>query len=213
MPDPAAPADSDTLDLFDRADAADPSPRAAALMAPLPDLDASLIHEARPGYGEPPAPFYASPDSTLRLYQADALDLLRRMRGESVDMVFADPPYFLSNGGITCVGGRMVKVDKGGWDKSAGITGDHNFNLLWLDQCRRLLQAQRDAVGHGNLAQYPQRWLRPASAGLQDSQRHRLVQSQPAAQFGLPLLHPRHRDHFVGRQKHSKAATRSTTPK
>ena len=84
------------------------------------DLDASLIHEARPGYGEPPAPFYASPDSTLRLYQADALDLLRRMRGESVDMVFADPPYFLSNGGITCVGGRMVKVDKGGWDKSAG---------------------------------------------------------------------------------------------
>ena len=134
------PADPNTLDLFGRPDAADPSPRAAALMTPVPGLDAGLVHEARPGYGDPPAPFYASPDDSLRLYQADALDLLRRMRDESVDMIFADPPYFLSNGGITCVNGRMVKVDKGGWDKSLGITGDHNFNLLWLDQCRRILR-------------------------------------------------------------------------
>jgi len=141
LPDLPAPAFGPaSLDLFDRPDAADPSPRAAALMAPVPGLDAGLVHEARPGYGDPPAPFYASPDDALRLYQADALDLLRRMRDESVDMIFADPPYFLSNGGITCVNGRMVKVDKGGWDKSTGITGDHNFNLLWLDQCRRLLK-------------------------------------------------------------------------
>ncbi len=141
MPDLPAPAFGPaTLDLFDRPDAAGPSPRAAALMAPVPGLDAGFVHEARPGYADPPAPFYASPDDSLRLYQADALDLLRRMRDESVDMIFADPPYFLSNGGITCVNGRMVKVDKGGWDKSTGITGDHNFNLLWLDQCRRILK-------------------------------------------------------------------------
>ncbi len=144
MPDlplalPSTASDPGPLDLFDRPDAAGPSPRAAALMAPIA-VDADLVHEVRPGYGEPPAPFYASPDNALRLYQADALDLLRRMRDESVDMIFADPPYFLSNGGITCVNGRMVKVDKGGWDKSAGITGDHNFNLLWLDQCRRILR-------------------------------------------------------------------------
>ena len=103
----------------------------------MPDLPPALF--SRPGYPDPPPPFYASPDDSLRLYQADALELLRRMADESVDMIFADPPYFLSNGGITCVNGRMVKVDKGGWDKSAGITGDHNFNLLWLAQCRRLL--------------------------------------------------------------------------
>jgi len=103
----------------------------------LPDLPPDLF--SRPGYPDPPPPFYASPDDSLRLYQADALELLRRMADESVDMIFADPPYFLSNGGITCVNGRMVKVDKGGWDKSTGITGDHNFNLLWLAQCRRLL--------------------------------------------------------------------------
>ena len=129
-----------STDLFDRPTPADPSPRAAALLAPVPSLEAAAVHEARPGYADPPPPFYASPDNALRLYQADALELLRRMADESVDMIFADPPYFLSNGGITCVGGRMVKVDKGGWDKSTGIIGDHNFNLLWLDQCRRLLK-------------------------------------------------------------------------
>jgi len=141
LPDAALPAPPD---LFDLVRAADPSPRAAALMAPVADLPvdlaADLVQEARPGYADPPPPFYASPDGRLRLYQADALELLRRMREESVDMIFADPPYFLSNGGITCVGGRMVRVDKGGWDKSQGIIGDHNFNLLWLDQCRRILR-------------------------------------------------------------------------
>jgi site-specific DNA-methyltransferase (adenine-specific) len=137
LPDAALPAPPD---LFDLPRAADPSPRAAALLAPLPALAADLVQEARPGYADPPPPFYASPDGRLRLYQADALELLRRMREESVDMIFADPPYFLSNGGITCVGGRMVRVDKGGWDKSQGIIGDHNFNLLWLDQCRRILK-------------------------------------------------------------------------
>lgn len=140
MPDLAAA----PPDLFDLVRAADPSARAATLLAPLAELAddpaAALVHEARPGYADPPPPFYASPDGRLRLYQADALELLRRMRDESVDMVFADPPYFLSNGGVTCVGGRMVRVDKGGWDKSQGIIGDHNFNLLWLDQCRRILK-------------------------------------------------------------------------
>jgi site-specific DNA-methyltransferase (adenine-specific) len=140
LPALAASISDAPTDLFDRPVAADPSPRAAALLTPVPELAPDLLHEARPGYADPPPPFYASADSRLRLYQADALELLRRMRDGSVDMIFADPPYFLSNGGITCVGGRMVRVDKGGWDKSQGIIGDHNFNLLWLDQCRRLLK-------------------------------------------------------------------------
>ena len=140
---PAALPDAPPPVLFDAlfdCPAADPSPRALSLLAPVPDLAPDSVHEARPGYDYAPAPFYASPDDSLRLYQADALDLLRRMPTESVDMIFADPPYFLSNGGITCVNGRMVRVDKGGWDKSQGITADHNFNILWLDQCRRLLR-------------------------------------------------------------------------
>ncbi|SVC72550.1 uncharacterized protein METZ01_LOCUS325404, partial [marine metagenome] len=44
------------------------------------------------------------------------MDKLHQERGEFVDLIFCDPPYFLSNGGITCQNGKMVKVDKGDWD-------------------------------------------------------------------------------------------------
>lgn len=56
------------------------------------------------------------------------------------DMIFADPPYFLSNGGITCHAGRRVSVDKGSWDKSRGVEQNHKFNYEWLKRCQRLLK-------------------------------------------------------------------------
>lgn len=56
------------------------------------------------------------------------------------DMIFADPPYFLSNGGITCHAGRMVCVNKGAWDKSMGPDENHNFNREWLARCQRVLK-------------------------------------------------------------------------
>ena len=56
------------------------------------------------------------------------------------DAIFADPPYFLSNGGITCKSGRMAKVDKGAWDKSRGAESNHEFNREWLSRCQRALK-------------------------------------------------------------------------
>jgi len=58
----------------------------------------------------------------------------------SVDMIFADPPYFLSNGGITCHAGKMVSVNKGKWDKSKGVEENHEFTLEWLKACQRVLK-------------------------------------------------------------------------
>lgn len=55
-------------------------------------------------------------------------------------MIFADPPYFLSNGGITCQNGKMVRVDKGTWDKSQGADVNHAFNHEWLSRCQKLLK-------------------------------------------------------------------------
>ena len=55
-------------------------------------------------------------------------------------MIFADPPYFLSNGGVTCHAGRMVKVDKGAWDKTQGIKLNHEFNTGWLSRCQSALK-------------------------------------------------------------------------
>lgn len=79
------------------------------------------------------------------LYHADCLELMDAVAEafpEGVfDAIFADPPYFLSNGGITCHAGRMVRVDKGGWDKSRGPEINHAFNVAWLSRCRKVLKA------------------------------------------------------------------------
>jgi site-specific DNA-methyltransferase (adenine-specific) len=78
------------------------------------------------------------------LYQGDCLEVLDAIAAKHpegcFDMIFADPPYFLSNGGITCHAGKMVKVDKGDWDKSRGPALNHEFNTEWLRRCQRVLK-------------------------------------------------------------------------
>ena len=74
------------------------------------------------------------------LYQADCLKLLAQLPENSIDMVFADPPYNLSNGGFTVHAGRMVSVNKGEWDKSKGFQDDYDFHHGWLSACKRVLK-------------------------------------------------------------------------
>jgi site-specific DNA-methyltransferase (adenine-specific) len=80
----------------------------------------------------------------IYLYQANCLELMDAISAKypdgCFDMIFADPPYFLSNGGITCQNGLMVKVDKGQWDKSKGAEANHQFNREWLSRCQKLLK-------------------------------------------------------------------------
>ncbi len=76
----------------------------------------------------------------FKLYLANCLDILSELPENSVDMVFADPPYNLSNGGITVHAGRMVSVNKGEWDKSRGFKDDYDFHYKWLEACRRVLK-------------------------------------------------------------------------
>jgi site-specific DNA-methyltransferase (adenine-specific) len=83
---------------------------------------------------------FESQRDDFQLLMGDALQLLGDFPDESVDMVFADPPYFLSNGGITCRSGRRTQVDKGGWDRSEGVEADFRFQAAWLSQCRRILK-------------------------------------------------------------------------
>lgn len=75
-----------------------------------------------------------------RLYQGDCLATLQQMEAESFDLVFADPPYFLSNGGFTCKAGKRVPVEKGAWDNSKGVENDHEFTMDWLRACQRVLR-------------------------------------------------------------------------
>jgi len=74
------------------------------------------------------------------VYLADCVDLMRIIPPGSVDVVFADPPYRLSTGGVTVKSGRLAPVDKGDWDRSLGFAEDHRFNVRWLKAACRLLK-------------------------------------------------------------------------
>lgn len=74
---------------------------------------------------------------SVSLIVGDVFNELAKLDNDSVDMIFADPPYFLSNGGSTCVAGKRVSVDKADWDK----TNDRDaFNKQWIQECFRILK-------------------------------------------------------------------------
>lgn len=82
-------------------------------------------------------PYYKTKNEKLIL--GDAFRVLEKIKPESVDMIFADPPYFLSNDGITCQGGKMVSVNKGDWDKITSFEEKHDFNCRWIRLCKECL--------------------------------------------------------------------------
>lgn len=89
-------------------------------------------------YFENLKPFYF--DSSSAVYLSDTFEALQNMHEECVDMIFADPPYFLSNDGISCSGGKAVSVNKGEWDKIGTFEEKHEFNRQWIRLCRRVLK-------------------------------------------------------------------------
>ncbi len=84
-------------------------------------------------------PYYKKPNFTL--YQADTLKFLKEIPENSIDMVFADPPYFLSSGSFSCQNGKMVSVKKGDWDLSNGTKKNFEFHNEWIKECRRVLKS------------------------------------------------------------------------
>ena len=74
------------------------------------------------------------------LYLGDCLKILAQLPENSVDMIFADPPYNLSNGGFSVHAGRMVSVNKGIWDISKGFQDDYDFHFKWLEAAKRVLK-------------------------------------------------------------------------
>jgi len=91
-----------------------------------------------------PNPAFEDKEHNIGLYKANCIDILNRLAKDNpqgcVDMIFADPPYFLSNGGISCQAGKMVSVNKGEWDKSRGPDLNHEFNREWLVACQKILK-------------------------------------------------------------------------
>ena len=83
-------------------------------------------------------PYYVNNFSAL--YLSDTFEALEKMVPDKIDMIFADPPYFLSNDGITCSAGKVVSVNKGDWDKMGSVSEKHDFNRRWIRMCRNVLK-------------------------------------------------------------------------
>lgn len=83
---------------------------------------------------------YIKKNNNYKLLLGDCIKELKKIESKSVDMIFADPPYKLSNDGITCKSGKMASVNKGSWDKSLGSELDYKFNMKWLKACDRVLK-------------------------------------------------------------------------
>jgi len=84
---------------------------------------------------------YFSTDQ-FALYQGDCIEVLSQFREESIDMIFADPPYNLSNGGFSVHAGKRVSVNKGHWDRSNGFDQDYDFHQRWIAACQRVLKPE-----------------------------------------------------------------------
>lgn len=83
---------------------------------------------------------YYFDEKDFKLINDDVFEATKHMQEKTFDMIFADPPYFLSNDGITCSGGKMVSVNKGEWDKELSLQEKHEFNRKWIKECYRLLK-------------------------------------------------------------------------
>ncbi|MBR3977768.1 MAG: site-specific DNA-methyltransferase [Bacteroidaceae bacterium] len=85
-------------------------------------------------------PYYKSDDKQFTLLKGDCIKLLNSFDFK-FDMIFADPPYHLSNGGLSIQSGKLVCVNKGDWDKSQGAAKDYEFDKEWLTACKNKLKA------------------------------------------------------------------------
>ncbi len=83
---------------------------------------------------------YYFESNNFKLIYNDIFKAIKKFEDKSIDMIFADPPYFLSGNGITCSGGKMVSVNKGEWDKTLSIKEKHKFNKKWIKECYRILK-------------------------------------------------------------------------
>lgn len=86
----------------------------------------------------PSIPYFDYED--FKLYLVDCTKFMESLPPDCIDLIFADPPYYLSGSGFTVHSGKRVSVNKGKWDESKGIKEDFKFHFKWINACKRVLK-------------------------------------------------------------------------
>ncbi|UOR97338.1 site-specific DNA-methyltransferase [Helicobacter pylori] len=84
-------------------------------------------------------PIFKSEDQLFTLYQGDCNEVLPQFENQ-FDLIFADPPYFLSNDGLSIQSGKIVSVNKGDWDKEESVNDIDEFNYQWINNAKKALK-------------------------------------------------------------------------
>lgn len=149
--------------------------------------------------------YYKSPNHDFVLAHGDCFELLRAFDFK-FDMIFADPPYFLSNGGISLQSAKVVCVDKGSWDKGKSQADMMSFNKEWLRLCRDKLKDNGTIWISGTYHNIFFRGQLSDRAWLQDSERDHVAEDQSSCQHLLSLFHLFHRVCHLGKKDAESAA-------
>ena len=146
-------------------------------------------------------PLYFETDES-QLVVGDSFKILTKMEPESVDMIFADPPYFLSNDGITCKGGKMVSVNKGSWDKlsesGTSVEEKHKFNRKWIKLCKKVLKPNGTIWISGTLHNIYSIGMALEQEGFKIINNITWQKNKSTAKLSMSMLHTFYRNHFMG---------------
>ena len=82
----------------------------------------------------------------FKLINNDFFEVINSIPKNSIDLVFADPPYFLSNGGFTVRSGKQVSVNKGAWDEAASRADSRQFHRDWIQAVRKVMTPDASIV-------------------------------------------------------------------
>ena len=174
----------------------------------MPEDVSSATPDTAGGTPALPRLIFTSDNPFIRLYHGNSLELLDAIAAKypegRFDAIFADPPYFLSNGGITCHAGKMVKVDKGDWDVSRGPELNHEFNREWLRRCQRVLKPNGTIWVTGTHHVIFSIGYALQQLGFKILNDIAWEKPNPPPEPELPLFHPLHGNRVVGRQEREK---------
>ena len=105
-----------------------------------------------------------------KIYNQDCLEFMKKLDDESFDMIFADPPYMISNVGTSCQNGKLVSINKGKWDYCQGVEANFEFHKSWLKKLAKRMpktaETKRHNLGVGDVSQYSSLRLCHAAAGV-----------------------------------------------